>query len=100
MKQLILVTMLAVLTACAPSASSIETAIAQTEAANPTATKASTNTKAPTATRKPTATKAPRNTTRFVFAVGTCRSYTDLHDRDPQDVGCIESGREIIALGP
>lgn len=50
----------ALLAACAPSANAVNTAIAQTEAANPTATLTSTRTPRPSPTPSKTPTRTPR----------------------------------------
>lgn len=63
-----------ILVGCAPSAASVGTAIAQTQAALPTVTQTVTNT--PTATLTPTATNSPTNTPTVTATVSPTPSTT------------------------
>lgn len=75
----ILVFLALVLSACGPSPAQLETAIAQTQAALPTATPIP-----PTATLEPTPTPKPKPLTELVLAHDSFPSdFTDLYDKNP-----------------
>src|SRR5690242_1563843 len=80
--------------ACAPSANEIQTAIAQTSEAMPTATKTVIPT--PTRTKKPTPTKISK--VSYTLEIGFCYIYLGPPEGDPKDEGCIPIQTQAVSM--